>query len=82
MLAAIKQHTTVKKGGLIELYAPDLPEGTEIDVAAVLSQDEAEERDDTTYLLSNPKTKERLLRSLRNIEMGVNLIEVDIEDEE
>lgn len=82
MLTALKQHATVKKGGLIELYAPDLPEGTELDVAAVLSQEEPAERDDTTYLLSNPKTKERLLRSLRNIEMGVKLIEVDIEDEE
>jgi hypothetical protein len=82
MLTAIKQHATVKKGGLIELYAPELPEGTELDVAAVLSQQGAVERDDTTYLLSNPKTEERLLRSLRNIEMGVNLIEVEIEIED
>ncbi len=82
MLTALKQHATVKKGGLIELYAPELPEGTEVDVEIALSLEESAERDDTTYLFSNPKTKERILRSLRNIEMGVNLIEVEIEDEE
>ena len=82
MIAAIKRHTVVKKGGLIELYAPDLPEGTEIDVAAVLSLEEAVERNDTEYLLSNPVTRERLLRSLKNIELGQNLVEVEIGEED
>ncbi|MFY8000049.1 MAG: hypothetical protein ACOVSW_15740 [Candidatus Kapaibacteriota bacterium] len=37
MIAAIKQHAVVKKGGLIEIYAPELPEGTEVEVTAVIS---------------------------------------------
>ncbi len=37
MLTAIQQHTTVKKGGIIEISAPDLPEGAEVDVSAVLT---------------------------------------------
>jgi antitoxin YefM len=81
MLTAIKQHVVVKKGGIIELSAPDLVEGSEIEVAAVLS-DTLEERDDTTYLLSNPATRDRILRSLNNVERKVNLIEVTIEEED
>lgn len=82
MLTAIQQHTTVKKGGIIEISAPDLPEGAEVDVSAVVSSEVIEERDDTSYLLSNPATRERLLRSIRNVELGVNLVEVKIEGEE
>ncbi|MCU0424246.1 MAG: hypothetical protein MUF71_01335 [Candidatus Kapabacteria bacterium] len=37
MIAAIKQHAVVKKGGLIEIYAPELTEGTEVEVTAVIS---------------------------------------------
>jgi hypothetical protein len=81
MITALKQYTTVKKGGLIELYVSDLSEGTEIEIAAVLSDVNAE-RDDTTYLLSNPATRERILRSLENIEQGQNLMEIEIGEED
>ncbi|MFI5201216.1 MAG: hypothetical protein ACHQNE_02370 [Candidatus Kapaibacterium sp.] len=33
--------------------------------------------DETEYLLSDPRTRERLLESIANIRMGTNLIELD-----
>ncbi|TAE28227.1 MAG: hypothetical protein EAZ92_08590 [Candidatus Kapaibacterium sp.] len=81
MLTALKQHATVKKGGLIELYAPELPEGTEVDVAAVLSQEEAIERDDTTYLRSSPQTHQQILTAMRNAkEQPENLVTFTMEE--
>jgi hypothetical protein len=81
MLAAIKQHAVVKKGGLIELYAPDLPEGTEIDVAAVLSLEEDTERNDTAYLRSSPETHQQILTAMRNAkEQPENLITFTMEE--
>ena len=77
MLTALKQRVIVKKDGLIEMYAPDLPEGTVIEIAAVVSV-APETRDDTEYLLSYPPTRERILRSLENIERGEHLVEVEI----
>ncbi len=82
MLTAIKQHVVVKKGGVIEITAPELstlPEGTEVDVTAVVSHETTDERDDTTYLLANIDTRTRLLRSLQNIAQGSNLVEVTVE---
>jgi hypothetical protein len=81
MLTAIKQHAIVKKGGIIELYAPDLPEGTELDVAAVLSLEEVAERDDTTYLRSSPETHQQILTAMRNAkEQPENLITFTMEE--
>ncbi|MBD1207519.1 MAG: hypothetical protein H9535_03760 [Ignavibacteria bacterium] len=36
-------------------------------------------RNDTDFLLSNPATAESILSSLRNIEQGVNLVEITTE---
>lgn len=81
MLTAIQQHTIVKKGGLIEISAPDLPEGAEVDVSAVLSLSEAEERDDTTYLRSSPETHQQILAAMRNAkEQPENLITFTMEE--
>jgi hypothetical protein len=81
MLAAIKQHAVVKKGGIIEIFVPDFDEDSEIEVEGELTLHVAE-RDDTAYLLSNPATRERLMRSLENIERGQNLVEVQIGEED
>lgn len=73
----VHTHAVVQKGGRIEIFAPELPEGTELDVTFdILSPSE---RNDTDFLLSNPATAERILSSLRNIEQGVNLIEITTE---
>jgi hypothetical protein len=46
MLAAIKQHAVVKKGGIIEIFVPDFDEDSEIEVEGELTLHVAE-RDDT-----------------------------------
>jgi hypothetical protein len=40
----------------------------------------AEEMDDTEYLMSSPTNKERLLDSIENIKKGKNLTEINLED--
>lgn len=39
---------------------------------------ESTELDETDYLLSNPANKERLLKSVKNIEAGEGLIETNL----
>ncbi|WP_017302307.1 hypothetical protein [Nodosilinea nodulosa] len=52
MLNAIKQQTTVKPGGVIELTSPELPEGAIVEVI-VLIQDSAELAKETARSLTS-----------------------------
>jgi len=62
----VHTHAVVQKGGRIEIFAPELPEGTELDVTFdVLSPSE---RNDTAYLKASPETHTQLMEALRNAE--------------
>ncbi|MFN3848267.1 MAG: hypothetical protein ACK4NY_02510 [Spirosomataceae bacterium] len=40
----------------------------------------AEEMDETEYLMSSPINKERLLNSIENIKSGMNLTEINLDE--
>ena len=46
MMTAIKERTTVKENGTVEIFAPDLPVGTEVEVIVLVEEEEM----DTTEL--------------------------------
>jgi hypothetical protein len=67
MIAAIKQHAVVKKGGIIEIFVPDFDEDSEIEVEGELTLHVAE-RDDTAYLEASPETHRQIVEAMRNAE--------------
>ena len=75
MVTAIKQMGTVGKDGKIELYTPELLEGTQVEVILLINS-----QDETEYLLSTSANRKRLLDAVSNIEKGEGL--VTISDEE
>lgn len=75
MVTAIKQMGTVGKDGKIELYTPELMEGTKVEVILLV-----EAQDETEYLLSNAANAKRLLESIANIEKGEGLVTISAEE--
>lgn len=69
MVTAIKQTGTVGKDGKIELYIPELMEGTKVEVILLV-----EPQDETEYLLSNAANAKRLLEAIANVEEGKGLV--------
>ena len=68
MVTAIKQMGTVGKDGKIELYTPELMEGTKVEVILLVDH-----QDETEYLLSNAANAKRLLDAIASIEKDENL---------
>lgn len=77
MITAIRERATVKENGTVEISAPDLPVGTEVEVIVLV---EEEEMDTTEYLLSTEANREHLMKALRDAEDPTKRIYVDIED--
>ncbi len=75
MVTAIKQIGTVGKDGKIELYTPELMEGTKVEVILLVDH-----QDETEYLLSNAVNAKKLLEAIANVEKGEGL--ATISDEE
>jgi antitoxin YefM len=75
MVTAIKQFGIVGKDGKIELHAPELAEGTAIEVILLV-----ESQDETEYLLSTKANRDRLLAAIANVESGKNLISFSAEE--
>ena len=75
MVTAIKQVGTVGKDGKIELYAPELMEGTKVEVILLV-----EAQDETEYLLSNAANAKRLLDAIANVEKGEGLVTFSAEE--
>jgi len=75
MVTAIKQMATVGKDGKIELYTPELIEGTKVEVILLVDH-----QDETEYLLSNAANAKRLLEAIANIEKGEGLVTFSIEE--
>ena len=75
MVTAIKRMGTVGKDGKIELYTPELMEGTKVEVILLV-----EPQDETEYLLSNAANAKRLLDAIANIEKGEGLVTFSAEE--
>jgi len=71
MVTAIKQMGTVGKDGKIELYTPELLEGTQFEVILLVNS-----QDETEYLLSNSVNRKRLLDAVSNLEKGKGLVTI------
>ena len=77
MLTGIREKTVVKENGMVEISAPDLPVGTEVEVIVLV---EEEEMDTTEYLLSTEANRQHLEQSIRDAEDPKKRIYVDIEN--
>ena len=75
MVTAIKRMGTVGKDGKIELYTPELMEGTKVEVILLV-----EPQDETEYLLSNAANAKRLLDAIANVEKGEGLVTFSAEE--
>lgn len=71
MIEALKQTSTVGKAGKIEINAPELPEGTEIEVIILVKSPQA---DETDYLLSTAQNRQELLKAIHRVENGEDLV--------
>ena len=69
MITAIEQMGTVGKDGKIELYTPELIEGTKVEVILLVDH-----QDETEYLLSNAANAKKLLEAIANIKKGEGLV--------
>jgi len=78
MITAIKERATVKENGIVEISAPDLPVGTEVEVIVLV---EEAEMDTTEYLLSTEANREHLMEALEEAKHPENFIRFDsVED--
>ncbi|BBC23496.1 hypothetical protein [Pseudanabaena sp. ABRG5-3] len=75
MVTAIKQMGTVGKDGKIEIYTPELIEGTKVEVILLIDH-----QDETEYLLSNAVNSKRLLDAIANVEKGEGLVTISAEE--
>lgn len=77
MLTEIREKAIVKENGTVEVSAPDLPVGTEVQV--ILWVEEEQEMDTTEYLLSTEANRKHLERAMRDAEDPAKRIYVDID---
>lgn len=77
MLTGIREKAVVKENGTVEISAPDLPIGAEVEVFIWL---EEKEMDTTEYLLSSEANREHLFQSIRDAEDPKKLTYVDVEN--
>jgi antitoxin YefM len=75
MVTAIKQMGTVGKDGKIELYTPELLEGTQVEIILLVNS-----QDETEYLLSTSANRKILLDAVSNIEKGESLVTISAEE--
>ncbi len=78
MLTGIREKTIVKENGMVEISAPELAVGTQVEVIVLV--EEKEEMDTTEYLLSTEANREHLFQSMRDAKNPEKLIYVDIDD--
>lgn len=76
MLTGIRERTIVNADGKVEIFAPDLAVGTEVEVIVLVD----EEMDETEYLLSTEANRKHLEEALKELEHPENFIKVSVED--
>lgn len=74
MLTGIRERAVVKENGKVEIFAPDLPVGTEVEVIVLV-----DEMDETEYLLSTEANRKHLEQALIDAEDPTKRIYVDID---
>lgn len=77
MITGIREKTVVKENGTVEIFAPDLPIGTQVEVIVLVEEDE---QDTTEYLLSTEANRQHLMESMRDAANSEKLIYVDIDN--
>jgi len=65
MLHGIRQRAVVDDQGRITISAPELPEGTSVEVIVLV---EPQEDDETSYLMADEENRAHLLRALHDLE--------------
>jgi antitoxin YefM len=76
MITGIREKTVVKEDGTIEIAAPDLPVGAQVEVIVLVEENE---QDTTEYLLSTEANRRHLMESMRDAANPEKLIYVDID---
>ena len=77
MLSGLKQQSIVGKDSKIEIQAPELKEGTVIEVIVLVQPAEA---DTTDYLLSSETNRQHLLEALSQVDQRENRVVISPED--
>ncbi len=78
MITGIREKTVVGENGMVEIFAADLPVGTEVEVIVLV--DDAEEQDATEYLLSSEANRLHLMKSISDAANPEKLTYVDIDN--
>ncbi len=76
MLTGIREKAIVRENGTIEISAPDLAVGTEVEVIVLVD----EETDETEYLLSTEANRQHLEQAIREAENPNKRVYVNIDD--
>ncbi len=76
MITGIRERTIVKENGMVEISAPDLAVGTEVEVIILVD----EEMDETEYLLSTEANRRHLEEALKELKHPENFIRVDMDE--
>lgn len=72
MTNAIRQKTRTQMGGKLEIFSPELPDDTPVEVIVFLLPED--EQDMTDYLLSTEANRQHLLEAITPLEKRENLI--------
>ncbi len=75
-MTEIRERTIVRRGGKIEISAPDLTEGTEVEVLVLVDND----MDATEYILSTEANRKYMEEALEELKHPEKFIPVDIEN--
>lgn len=75
MITGIREKTVVNKNGMIEISAPDLPIGAQVEVIVFIEDDET---DATEYLLSTQANRKYLDEALDELKHPEKFVSVDV----
>lgn len=76
MITGIREKTVVNKNGMIEISAPDLPIGAQVEVIVLIENEELEA---TEYLLSTEANRKYLDEALEELKHPEKFVSVEID---
>ncbi|MGI8786623.1 MAG: hypothetical protein ACR2HG_02525 [Pyrinomonadaceae bacterium] len=77
MLTGIREKAIVKENGIVQISAPDLEVGTEVEVLVLV---EEKEMDATDYLLSTEANRKNLEQALEELKHPENFVRIDLDE--